>query len=124
MFFHRPLRCVIAIHPYPFTQRDTDQLAKSACLSCVKICVGDPHSKTDLRNYKHVTLHMTQKSELSSSAAFITETNHATWNLLISTVSLDRTIAYMMIPATKASKKAFGYSFQIFDPGKWITIDP
>ena len=40
---------MIAIHPYPFTQPDTDQLAKSACLSCVKICVGDPHSKTDLQ---------------------------------------------------------------------------
>ena len=33
-------------------------------------------------------------------------------------------IAFMMIHPIKASKKTFGYSFQIFDPGKWITIDP
>ena len=111
-FFDRPLRCAIAFHRYSLTQRDTDQSAKSAYLSCVQICIGDSHSQTGLHNYEHVTLNMIQKSELPSSAAFIAETTHAIWNLQISIVSHVTTFAYMMIPAIKASKKGVWIFFK------------
>ena len=36
MFYHRPTRCLIVVHPYFLAQRDTDLLAESAHLSCAK----------------------------------------------------------------------------------------
>ena len=112
------MRCVIAVHPYPFTQRDTDQLAEYAYLSCAKIRIDDPLFSPDLQNDKRVTLNKKQKSELSNSAAFIAETNQVMSNLLTNTISQGRTIVCTMISAIEASKKAVGYSFKIFDPGK------
>ena len=99
-FCHRPMRCVIVVHPYFLAQRDTDLLAESAHLSCAKICIDDSRFSPDLYTDKRVTLNKKQKNEMSDSAAFITETNQVMWSLLTNT---SRTIMYMVTPATEAS---------------------
>ena len=35
-FYHRPMRCVIVVHPFFLAQDDTTLLAESAYLSCAK----------------------------------------------------------------------------------------
>ena len=35
-FYHRPVRCVIVVHPYSLAQEDTALLTESAYLSCAK----------------------------------------------------------------------------------------
>ena len=118
-FYHRPVRCVIVLHPYFLAQRDTDLLAESAYLSCAKICIDDSRFSPDLYKDKRVTLNKRQKNEISNRAAFVTETNETLWNLLTTnTIPHGRTIMYMVTPATEASKMAVGHFSKIFDPGK------
>ena len=117
-FYHRPIRCVIVVHPYFLAQRDTDLLAESGHLSCAAMCIDGSLFSPDLYQDKHATLNRRQKNEISNGEAFVTETNQASWNLLTSTISHGRTIMYMVVPAIEASKMGVGYSFKIFDPGK------
>ena len=74
-FYHRPMRCVIVVHPYFLAQRDTDLLAESDYLSCPKICIDDSHFSPDPYKDKRVTLNKRQKNDISDSAAFIHRTN-------------------------------------------------
>ena len=73
--YHRPMRCVIVVHPYFLAQRDTDLLAESDYLSCAKICIDDSHFSPDPYKDKRVTLNKRQKNDISDSAAFIHRTN-------------------------------------------------
>ena len=117
-FYHRPMRCVIVVHPYFLSQRDTDLSAESAYLSCAKICIDDSRFSPDLYKDKRVTLNKRQKNEISNSAAFFAETNQVMWNLLTNTIPHGRTIVYTVTPATEASMMAVGHFTKIFDPGK------
>ena len=83
-----------------------------------KKCVDDSRFSPDLHNDKRVTLNKRQKNEISSSAAFITETNQVMWSPLPDTIPHGRTIMYMVISATEASMMAVGPFSKIFDPGK------
>ena len=95
-FHHRPMRCVIVVHPYFLAQRDTDLLAESACLSCAKICIDDSRFSPDLYKDKRVTLNTRLKNEISNSAAFIAETNQVMWSLYINTIPHGRTIMHVV----------------------------
>ena len=108
----------MVVHPYFLAQRDTDLLAESAHLSCAKICIDDSRFSPDLYKDKRVTLNKRQKNDMSNSAAFITETNQALWNLLTNTIPHGRTIICMVTPATEASLMAVGRFSKMFDPGK------
>ena len=110
-FHHRPMRCVIVVHPYSLAQEDTALLTESAFLSCAKICIDDSRFSPDLHKDKRVTLNKRQKNEISNNAALITETNQVMWSLLTNAIPHGRTIMYMVIPATEASMMAVGWTF-------------
>ena len=116
--YHRPMRCVIVVHPHFLAQENTALLTESAYLSCVKICIDDSRFSPDLYKDKRVTLNKRQKNEISNGVAFIAEANHVVWSLLTSTIPHRRTIMYMMIPATEASMMAVGHFAKVFDPGR------
>ena len=63
-------------------------------------------------------LNKRQKNEMSNSAAFIAETNHVMWGLLINTIPHDRTIMYMATLAIEASMMTVGHLTKMSDPGK------
>ena len=116
-------RCVF--HPYLLAQRDTDLLEESAHLSRAIMCIDVSCFSSDPYKDKRATLNKKQKNETYNSETLVTETNQASWNLLINTISHCRTIANMTVSAIEASKKAVGYSFKILDPGKngWQLTD-
>ena len=105
-FYHRSMRCVIAVHLHFLAQENTDLLAESAYLSCAKICIDDSRFSPDLYKDKRVTLNKKQKNEISNSAAFITETNQVTCSVLTNTIPHGRTFVCMVTPATEASMMA------------------
>ena len=100
-FYHRPMRCVIVVHPYPLAQEDTALLTESTFLSCAKICITDSRLSPDLHMDKRVTLHKKQKNDISNSTSFITETHQVMWSLLTNTILHGRIIMYMVTPALK-----------------------
>ena len=111
-FYHRPMRCVIIVHPYFLAQRDTDLLAESAYLSCAKACIGDSRFSPDFCKDQRVTLNKRQEDEISNSAALIAET---LWSLLTNTVPHGQTMMYMVTPANEASMMAVGHFSKIID---------
>ena len=114
-FYHRPMRCVITVHPYFLAQRDTGLLAESAYLSCAKACIDDSRFSPGFCKDQRVTLNKRQEDEISNSAAFIAETNRVLWSSLTNTVPHGQTMMYMVTPANEASVMAVGHFSKIFD---------
>ena len=93
-------------------------LKQYAFFSCAKICVDDSLFSPDLHKDGRVTLNKKQKSDMSDSTSYITETHQTMWSLLTNTIPHGRTIMYMVTPATEASMMAVGHFSKIFDLGK------
>ena len=123
-FYHRPMRCVIVVHPYFLAQENTALLAGSIHLSCAYICIDDSCFSPDPYKDKRVTLNKEQKNETSNSAAFSTETNQVMWSVLTNTIPHGRTILFVVTPATGASMMAVGHFAKRFWHWKeWIAVD-
>ena len=116
--YHRPMHCVIAVHPYFLAQDDTTLLVESAHLSCPKICIDGSRFSPDLYKDKLVTLNKRLKNELSNSAAFIAETDQVMWSLLTNTILHGRTIMCMVTPATEANMMTVGIFSKTINPAK------
>ena len=112
-FHHRPMRCVIVVHPYSLAQEDTALLTGNSLLSSrVQKYAWTTHvSLQTCTKTSGVTLNKRQKNEISNNAALITETNQVMWSLLTNAIPHGRTIMYMVIPATEASMMAVGCTF-------------
>ena len=108
-FSHRPIRCLIIVHPYLSTQRRTELLAKSVHLSRAKLYVNVPCSPSDPYKDKRATLNKKQENETSNSETFATETNQASRNMLTNAISHGQKKLYTMISAIETSKKVVGY---------------
>ena len=117
-FYHRPMRCVLVVHPCFLALEDTALLAESSYLSCAKICIDDSRFLLpDLHKDKRVTLNKKQKNDISNSAAIITETSQVMLSSL-TTIPHGRTIMHMVTPADEASMMAVGHFAMICGPGK------
>ena len=95
-FYHRPIRCVVNVHPYFLALRDTDLLAELAHLSCAKVCMDVSSFSSEFSEDKHATLNRRQTNEISNKETFATETKQVSRNLLINTIFHGRTIMYMI----------------------------